>query len=144
MIPIPPSRAIAIAILDSVTVSIAEVMIGVLSTISLVRCVWISTISGVQSDSPGMSSTSSKVMPSFANFLFSFVSSIFITSHFFFKRSLQKYYSLSYTILLQKSTALCVQKMNFGFPKNSRRHFFAVSEKSLQFRLKKSENCVIL
>ena len=39
MIPIPPCLAIAIAIFDSVTVYIAALIIGMLRTIFLVRCV---------------------------------------------------------------------------------------------------------
>ncbi len=70
MMPIPPSRAIAIAILESVTVSIAAVITGVLSEIVEVSFVLRSIILGVTSDSAGISRTSSKVRPSFLNLLF--------------------------------------------------------------------------
>ena len=83
MIPIPPSRETAIAIADSVTVSIAEVMIGMLSVIPLQRVVLSSTRLGVTSDSPGTSKTSSKVRPSFPNLASKFVSSIlFLHVHY--------------------------------------------------------------
>ena len=65
MIPIPPSLAIAIAIRESVTVSIAAVMIGVLRVIVLVSLVVRSIMLGVTSDFAGIRRTSSKVRPSF-------------------------------------------------------------------------------
>ena len=65
MIPIPPSLAIAIAMRESVTVSIAAVMIGVLSLMFLVRFVPSLIMLGVTSDFAGISSTSSNVSPSF-------------------------------------------------------------------------------
>ena len=68
IIPIPPSLAIAIAMRLSVTVSIAEVMIGVLSVMFLVSCVLRSIMFGVTSLFAGMSSTSSNVRPSLTNF----------------------------------------------------------------------------
>ena len=74
MIPIPPSRAIAIAMRESVTVSIAAVMIGVLSLTVLVRLVPSFIILGVTFDSAGIRSTSSNVRPSFWNLLFMSVS----------------------------------------------------------------------
>ena len=78
--PIPPSRAIAIAIRDSVTVSIAAVISGMLRLMSFVSFVFRETPSGVTSDFAGMSNTSSKVSPSFTNFsLYSFIT----TSHIF-------------------------------------------------------------
>ena len=57
----PPACAIAIAILYSVTVSMAEATIGRLSAIERVMRVRISTSDGSTSDRPGLSSTSSKV-----------------------------------------------------------------------------------
>ena len=57
----PPACAMAIAILYSVTVSMAEAMIGRLSEIERVMRVRISTSDGSTSDRPGLSSTSSKV-----------------------------------------------------------------------------------
>ena len=62
--PIPPACAMAIAMAASVTVSIAEAMIGMLSGISGVMRVRISTSDGSTSDRPGLSSTSSKVSAS--------------------------------------------------------------------------------
>ena len=64
IIPIPPCLAIAIAILDSVTVSIAALIIGIFNTIFLVRCVFKSIILGVTSEYCGTRSTSSNVIPS--------------------------------------------------------------------------------
>ena len=64
----PPSLAMAIAILDSVTVSIAAVISGMLRLMSLVSFVFVETLSGVTSDFAGISKTSSKVKPSFTNF----------------------------------------------------------------------------
>ena len=57
--PMPPSRAIAIAIRDSVTVSIAALISGTRIEISRVRRVVVSMSLGARSDSPGSSSTSS-------------------------------------------------------------------------------------
>ena len=57
----PPACAMAIAIRASVTVSIAEEMIGMLSEIARVMRVRISTSDGSTSDGPGFSSTSSNV-----------------------------------------------------------------------------------
>ncbi len=54
----------AIAILCSVTVSIAALIIGMFSTTFFVRCVVRSIMSGVASEYCGTRSTSSKVMPS--------------------------------------------------------------------------------
>ncbi len=54
----------AIAIFASVTVSMAEAMIGRFSEIVLVSCVRMSTSAGMTSEGPGSSSTSSKVRPS--------------------------------------------------------------------------------
>ena len=64
----PPSRASAIAIRASVTVSIAAETIGSSSAIVRVSRVAVETSFGSTADSAGTSSTSSKVMPSFANF----------------------------------------------------------------------------
>ncbi len=66
--PSPPARAIAIAIRDSVTVSIGEDTIGTFSRTRRVTCVPVSTALGTTSDSAGSSSTSSNVRPSIANF----------------------------------------------------------------------------
>ena len=60
--PIPPHCAIAIAILVSVTVSIADEISGILSFISLVTKVSVFTMSGVTDDFAGTSRTSSKVI----------------------------------------------------------------------------------
>ena len=60
----PPACAMAIAIWYSVTVSIAEAMIGMLSPIPRVMRVRISTSDGSTSDRPGFSSTSSNVKAS--------------------------------------------------------------------------------
>ena len=57
--PMPPWRAMAIAIADSVTVSIAATISGTRSEISRVRRVVVSMSDGARSDSPGSSSTSS-------------------------------------------------------------------------------------
>ncbi len=62
--PMPPSWAIAIASLDSVTVSMAADIRGMLRVISRVRRVWSLTSFATTSDSPGTSSTSSKVSAS--------------------------------------------------------------------------------
>ena len=60
----PPACAMAIAILASVTVSMAEATIGILSGMSRVMRVRMSASDGSSSDSPGFSSTSSKVSAS--------------------------------------------------------------------------------
>ena len=65
--PIPPWRAIAIAIRDSVTVSIALDSSGTLMSRSRVSRVVVSMSAGTTSVSPGISNTSSKVSPSVAN-----------------------------------------------------------------------------
>src|SRR4051794_7584427 len=67
-IPIPPSRAKAIAIRASVTVSIAAETTGTSSTIVRVSRVAVETSFGRTDDSAGTRRTSSKVSPSFANF----------------------------------------------------------------------------
>jgi hypothetical protein len=64
MTPMPPACAMAIAIWDSVTVSMAEAMIGILSGIERVTRERISTSEGSTSDRPGLISTSSKVSAS--------------------------------------------------------------------------------
>ena len=76
MMPMPPSRAIAMAILEVVTVSIAAVRKGELSRIPLTSSVEMSTSAGTTSERAGTSSTSSKVSPSFVNFSLAFVFSI--------------------------------------------------------------------
>ena len=63
----PPWRAMAMAIRDSVTVSIALDSSGTRSEISRVSRVVVSTSLGTTSVSPGSSSTSSKVSPSGGN-----------------------------------------------------------------------------
>ena len=63
----PPWRAIAIAIRDSVTVSIALDTSGSRSEIPRVSREVVSTSLGITSVSPGSSSTSSYVSPSGAN-----------------------------------------------------------------------------
>src|SRR5262249_34093305 len=60
----PPACAIAIAICASVTVSMAEAMIGILTAIERVMWERISTSAGSTSDRPGFISTSSNVSPS--------------------------------------------------------------------------------
>ena len=57
----PPACAMAIAIRASVTVSIAEAMIGMLSGMARVTWERISASEGRISDRPGFSSTSSNV-----------------------------------------------------------------------------------
>ncbi len=64
MTPSPPACAMAMAILASVTVSMAEATIGILSVISRVMRVRMSASDGSSSDSPGLSRTSSKVSAS--------------------------------------------------------------------------------
>src|SRR5262245_6640473 len=60
----PPACAMAIAICASVTVSIAEAIMGILTGIEGVRRERISTSAGSTSDRPGLISTSSKVSAS--------------------------------------------------------------------------------
>ena len=62
--PIPPSRAIAIAIGASVTVSIAAVTNGIFSSMFLENFVLSETSRGRTSEYAGTSSTSSNVSPS--------------------------------------------------------------------------------
>ena len=64
--PIPPALAIAIAIRDSVTVSIAELTSGTLSRILRVSWLEVSAVAGTTSEAAGSSSTSSNVSPSIA------------------------------------------------------------------------------
>ena len=64
--PMPPARAIAIAIRDSVTVSIAELTSGTLSRIFLVSWLDVSAVAGTTSEAAGSSRTSSNVSPSIA------------------------------------------------------------------------------
>ena len=61
MTPMPPACAMAIAICASVTVSMAEAMIGIFSGIERVTWERISASEGRISDRPGFSSTSSNV-----------------------------------------------------------------------------------
>ena len=61
MTPMPPACAMAMAICASVTVSMAEAMIGMLTAIERVMRERISTSEGSTSDRPGLISTSSKV-----------------------------------------------------------------------------------
>ena len=63
--PIPPSRAIAIAILYSVTVSIAAEITGIDNLILSVKLTFKSTFLGNISLLAGTNSTSSNVKPSF-------------------------------------------------------------------------------
>ena len=55
----PPARAMAIAIRDSVTVSIAEETSGIASRMPRVSWVLVSTSVGTMSEGPGTSRTSS-------------------------------------------------------------------------------------
>ena len=66
--PIPPSRASAIASRASVTVSIAAETTGMLISIERVSRARVETSFGSTRDSAGTSRTSSKVSPSRANF----------------------------------------------------------------------------
>ena len=59
----PPSCAIAIAMSASVTVSMADDRIGILSVMSRVSRVEVFAWLGSNSDAPGWRSTSSKVSP---------------------------------------------------------------------------------
>ena len=65
--PSPPARAMAIAMRDSVTVSIGDDTSGTLTRTRRVTCVLVSAPLGTTSDSAGNNNTSSKVKPSFAN-----------------------------------------------------------------------------
>jgi hypothetical protein len=47
--PMPPCCAMAIAMRDSVTVSIADEMRGVFSVMARVNCVWVLTVTGTTS-----------------------------------------------------------------------------------------------
>ena len=64
IIPIPPCRAMAIAMRCSVTVSIPALISGIFSLMSLVRYVVRSTWLGITCENAGIKSTSSKVIPS--------------------------------------------------------------------------------
>ena len=64
MIPMPPSRASAIASPASVTVSIAAETMGMLRRIFFVSCVAVPTFLGCTFDRPGTRRTSSNVSPS--------------------------------------------------------------------------------
>ena len=64
MTPRPPACAIAIAMRASVTVSMAEAMIGMLRGMARVTRERMSTSPGMTSDRPGFSSTSSNVKAS--------------------------------------------------------------------------------
>ena len=64
MMPMPPSRAMAMAMRDSVTVSMAEEIRGMFMRIFGVSQVATSIMPGVTLLSAGISSTSSKVSPS--------------------------------------------------------------------------------
>src|SRR5437868_1401642 len=64
MNPIPPTRAIEIAMRDSVTVSMAALMSGIRRVIRRVSLVLTSAFAGRIEDSPGTSRTSSKVRAS--------------------------------------------------------------------------------
>jgi hypothetical protein len=64
MTPIPPACAIDMAILLSVTVSIAELSSGMLSAIERVTRVVVSAVEGKTLEAPGTNKTSSKVRAS--------------------------------------------------------------------------------
>src|SRR5579883_3146450 len=64
MTPMPPACAMAIAICASVTVSMAEATMGMLSEMVRVMRERISVSAGSTSESPGLMSTSSKAKPS--------------------------------------------------------------------------------
>src|SRR5690625_2111011 len=68
MTPMPPSRAIAMAVLPSVTVSMAALTRGTLSRIVFVSHVDVLTSPGITLDMRGMMETSSKVMAEPTNF----------------------------------------------------------------------------
>src|SRR5256886_15203544 len=63
MIPMPPSRAIAMASLASVTVSMAALMTGMLIVMRRDNCVRVSVSAGTTEDLAGTNATSSKVSP---------------------------------------------------------------------------------
>jgi hypothetical protein len=63
MMPIPPALTMDIAILDSVTVSIAEETRGTAKVMLRVNRVEVLTSDGTTSDASGSKSTSSKVRP---------------------------------------------------------------------------------
>ena len=68
MMPMPPSRAMAMAMRYSVTVSMAALIRGMFSRIFFVSWVCRSTSAGSTSLAAGISSTSSKVRPCLTNF----------------------------------------------------------------------------
>ena len=68
MMPMPPSRAMAMAMRYSVTVSMAALIRGIFSRIFFVSWVCRSTSAGNTSLAAGISSTSSKVRPCLTNF----------------------------------------------------------------------------
>ena len=76
--PIPPSRAMAIAISDSVTVSIPALITGIFKVMFRVKRVETSTSLGSTSECAGTKRTSSKVSPFFPN-----LSSLIFTSIFY-------------------------------------------------------------
>src|SRR5712692_5274970 len=63
MIPMPPSRAIAMASLASVTLSMAALMTGMLIVMRRDNCVRVSVSAGTTEDLAGTNATSSKVSP---------------------------------------------------------------------------------
>src|SRR3989339_1224924 len=69
MMPMPPSWAKAMARFASVTVSIGEETIGILSGIWQENRVWVLVSAGIISDFWGTKRMSSKVMPSLINLL---------------------------------------------------------------------------
>ena len=73
MTPIPPALAIAIAISDSVTVSIADEINGIAIEIVRVNWVLVSTSEGTTSEASGSRRTSSYVRPSIATLSFSLI-----------------------------------------------------------------------
>ena len=64
MTPIPPACAMAMAMRDSVTVSMAALRSGISRVIEGVRRVRVSAVAGSTSEAPGTRSTSSKVRAS--------------------------------------------------------------------------------
>ena len=72
MMPRPPWRAMAIAIRDSVTVSMADETNGIRNEIELVNRLVVSTSLGTTSLASGKSNTSSKVSPKPTTFSSSF------------------------------------------------------------------------
>ena len=73
IIPNPPSLPIAIAIFDSVTVSIAEVKKGTFKEIFLVRFKFISVFEGKILEYLGNNKTSSKVNASFIVSIYTYI-----------------------------------------------------------------------